>query len=29
MWNSVISTLYAEYICLELKNYYIGTPMEE
>jgi hypothetical protein len=29
MWNSVISTLHAKYMCLDLKNFYVGTPMKE
>jgi hypothetical protein len=29
LWNSVISTLHAEYTCLDLKNFYLGTPMKE
>jgi hypothetical protein len=29
IWNSVISTLHAEYMCLDLKNFYLGTPMKE
>jgi hypothetical protein len=29
LWNSFISTLCAEYTCLDLKNFYLGTPMKE
>ena len=29
LWNSVVSTPDAEYMCLDLKNFYLGTPMEE
>jgi hypothetical protein len=29
LWNSVISTLHAEYMCSDLKNFYLGTPMKE
>jgi hypothetical protein len=29
LWNSVISTLHAKYMCLDLKDFYLGTPMKE
>jgi hypothetical protein len=29
LWNIVISTLHAEYMCLDIKNFYLGTPMKE
>jgi hypothetical protein len=29
LWNSVVSTQDAEHMCLDLKNFYLGTPMEE
>jgi hypothetical protein len=29
LWNSVISTEGAKYMCLDDKNFYLGTPMEE
>jgi hypothetical protein len=29
LWNSVVSTLDAKYMCLDLKNFYLGTSMEE
>jgi hypothetical protein len=29
LWNSVVSTPDAEYMCLDLKNLYLETPMEE
>jgi hypothetical protein len=29
LWNSVISTIHAAYMCLDLKNFYLGTPMKE
>jgi hypothetical protein len=28
LWNSTISTEGASYICLDVKNFYIGTPMD-
>ena len=28
MWNSVISTPYTRYICADVKNFYLRTPME-
>jgi hypothetical protein len=28
LWNSVISTDDARYLCLDIKNFYLGTPME-
>jgi hypothetical protein len=28
LWNSVISTLGARYLCLDIKNFYLGTPMD-
>jgi hypothetical protein len=28
LWNSVISTTGAKYMCLDVKNIYLGTPME-
>jgi hypothetical protein len=28
LWNSVISTTGAKYMCLDVKNVYLGTPME-
>ena len=28
LWNSVISTKDARYLCLDIKNFYLGTPME-
>jgi hypothetical protein len=29
LWNSVISTEGAAYMCLDVKNFYLDTPMEE
>ena len=29
MWNSVISTPGARYAGMDIKNFYLGTPMEE
>jgi hypothetical protein len=29
LWNSIISTEGATYMCLDVKNFYLGTPMEE
>jgi hypothetical protein len=29
LWNSVISADGATYMCLDVKNFYLGTPMEE
>jgi hypothetical protein len=29
LWNSVVSTQDAEYMCLNLKKIYLGTPMKE
>jgi hypothetical protein len=28
LWNSTISTEGAKYMCLDVKNFYLGTPME-
>jgi hypothetical protein len=28
LWNSVISTTGAKHMCLDVKNFYVGTPME-
>jgi hypothetical protein len=28
LWNSTISTEGAKYRCLDLKNFYLGTPMD-
>jgi hypothetical protein len=28
LWNSVISTPHARYLCLDIKNFYLRTPME-
>ena len=28
VWNSVISTNDARYLCLDIKNFYLGTPMD-
>ncbi len=28
LWNSVISTPHAQYLCLDIKNFYLGTPMD-
>jgi hypothetical protein len=28
LWNSVISTPGANYMCLDVNNFYLGTPME-
>jgi hypothetical protein len=28
LWNSVISTTGAKYMCLDVNNFYLGTPME-
>jgi hypothetical protein len=28
LWNSTISTEGAKYICLDVKNFYLGTPMD-
>jgi len=28
LWNSVISTKDARYLCLDIKNFYLGTPMD-
>ena len=28
LWNSVISTTDARYLCLDIKNFYLGTPMD-
>ena len=28
LWNSVLSTKGAKYITLDLKDFYLGTPME-
>ena len=28
LWNSVISTIGARYLCLDIKNFYLGTPMD-
>ena len=29
MWNSTISTPGARYACLDIKNFYLGTPMKD
>jgi hypothetical protein len=28
LWNSTISTDGAKYMCLDVKNFYLGTPMD-
>jgi hypothetical protein len=28
LWNSTISTEGAKYMCLDVKNFYLGTPMD-
>ena len=28
LWNSVVSTPGARYLCLDIKNFYLGTPMD-
>jgi hypothetical protein len=28
LWNSTISTAGAKYMCLDITNFYMGTPME-
>jgi hypothetical protein len=28
LWNSTISTDYAKYMCLDVKNFYLSTPMD-
>jgi hypothetical protein len=28
MWNSIISTVGAKYMCLDINNFYLGTPMD-
>ena len=28
LWNSVISTKDAQYLCLDIKNFYLGMPMD-
>jgi hypothetical protein len=28
LWNSVISTQDAKYLCLDIKNFYLGTPLD-
>jgi len=28
MWNSVISTTNARYVCADIKNFYLGTPLD-
>ena len=28
LWNSVLSTQHAKYMCLDIKNMYLATPME-
>ena len=28
MWNITISTLGAKYMCIEIKNMYLATPMD-
>jgi hypothetical protein len=28
LWNSIISTDGAKYMCLDVKNFYLGTPMD-
>jgi hypothetical protein len=28
LWNSTISTAGAKYMCLDVKNFYLGTPMD-
>jgi hypothetical protein len=28
LWNSVVSTVDARYLCLDIKNFYLGTPMD-
>jgi hypothetical protein len=29
LWNGIISTLHVEYMCLDLTNFYLRTPMVE
>ena len=29
MWNSVISTLDAKYMCVDIKNMYLATPLDK
>ena len=28
IWNSVLSTTEAKYICLDIKNFSLGTPLD-
>ena len=28
IWNSVLSTTDAKYMCLDIKNFYLGTPLD-
>jgi len=28
LWNSVISTTGARYMCIDIKNFYLGTPLD-
>ena len=28
LWNSVISTEGEQYMCLDIKNFYLGTPLD-
>ena len=28
LWNSVVSMVDARYLCLDIKNFYLGTPMD-
>jgi hypothetical protein len=28
MWNSVLSTEGAKYMCLDIKNFYLTTPLD-
>ena len=28
LWNSVLSTQDAKYMCIDIKNFYLGTPLD-
>jgi hypothetical protein len=28
MWNSVLSTEHAKYMCLDIKNFYLSAPLD-
>jgi hypothetical protein len=28
LWNSVVSTARAKYMCVDIKNFYLGTPLD-